>query len=299
LVKFGGRLLFALMPLSLVQGLSPALVDLCLQITTTLAGVLLGFVLLRGSLCDAMGLSIPSRDSAKAAAFGALLAPITIVFSSFVALKIAEPMLVREMAERGAGVSRQNAGAMAQQLVSAPAWLVLLWAVVFAAVFEELLFRGLVWSTFDAFVKAPPTDGTQSQTLSERGSIDDELAAMRGPSAIDRLRASGLVATLGSAIVFSAMHLGIPGGVGVLRVVSTLLLGLACGLARQFSGTVVAAIAIHLVNNFLAVPLVRQAIVSETFPVLEGIPTVLIPVALVGVAGAVIWKFVEKRSERV
>lgn len=298
LVKFGGRLLFAVVPLSLVQGLAPALVDLCLQVITTLAGVALGFALLRGSLRDALGLSMSAPVVAKAAAKGFLVAPMAVVISSFVALKIAEPILIREMAERGAGVSRQNAGAMAQQLVNAPAWLVLLWAVVFAAIFEELLFRGALWSTIDAFVKRSG-ETSASSSSAVPGSIDAELAAMRGPSAIDRVRESGLIATVLSAIVFSAMHFGIPGGVGVLRIVSTLLLGLACGFARQLSGTVVAAIVIHLINNFLAVPVVRQAIVSETFPVLEGIPTLLVPVALLGLVGAAIWKFVEMKSERV
>ena len=115
---------------------------------------------------------------------------------SWLALKIAEPYLLEELATQGAGASRRNAGAFGRAVTQAPLFVTLLWGVVLAAVTEELMFRGALFGAVQAATK--------------------------------RLgRASGIIAIVVAAVAFGAMHADMKGSVGIVRVVSTTCLGLA------------------------------------------------------------------------
>src|SRR5205085_449203 len=74
---------------------------------------------------------------------------------------------------------------------------------------------------------------------------------------------SGGFATLASAAVFGAMHLGMAGGSGIVRVVSATCLGLACGTARHLAGSVAAPLLLHALYNLLSVGHSRAWFVSE------------------------------------
>jgi membrane protease YdiL (CAAX protease family) len=73
-----------------------------------------------------------------------------------------------------------------------------------------------------------------------------------------RLLLAGGVATVLCAVLFGAMHDDMKGGVGIVRVVSTTCLGLACGTARQATGSVLSAIALHLCYNLFSLGQTRH-----------------------------------------
>ena len=273
LLALGPRALFLLLPRALFAPFSPTLIEIVLQIVTTGLGLVLVWFVGR----DVVRILGATRPQPLVLAKTALAAPLVHVISSWAALKIAEDMLVREYEQRGSGTSQQNAGAMAQQLLQAPAILVFLWAVLLAAVVEELLFRGVIW-----------------------GAIERAIKLFRKSSGEDLDHVAGTVATVGSALIFSAMHLmgGVVGGVLVLRLVSTLLLGLACGLVRQMSRYVWPAVLLHLVNNLLSLPTIRRAAISESLPVLGGVPSAYVVFSVVGAIGFFVWFMIDKKRRQ-
>src|SRR5262245_48186613 len=95
--------LWRVLPRSLLDELSlPAYNAICQVLVTALgivAAVLLGA---RASLAA-------RKPSGAALTITALLAPVLFVGASYVALKIAEPYLLEELATQGAGASRRNA----------------------------------------------------------------------------------------------------------------------------------------------------------------------------------------------
>src|SRR5882724_10522867 len=56
-----------------------------------------------------------------------LVAPAVFVTASYVALKVAEPYLIAELAREGEGASRRNAGAFGRAITQAPLVVTLLW----------------------------------------------------------------------------------------------------------------------------------------------------------------------------
>jgi len=217
------------------------------QVTAAALGLGLSFALLARPR-EALALV---RPRARQVAAAALLAPAVFVGATAVALQAALPALLAEARRRGPHVSRANAGAFGRVLTESPLFLTLLWGVVLAALTEELLFRGALYSLL-------------------------ERAAVRtGP------RARGLVAVVGAALIFALMHGDLRGGVGMVRVVSTLCLGLACGVARYATGTLAAPVIVHLVHNTLAIGQTRRWFDGASPPLFETVP---VPDALLGLA---------------
>ena len=249
------------------------------QIVSTLLGLGLVFALVpdpRGEL----GLS-PPRGRALARAV--LLAPAIFVGALSLGFIIALPTLIEDLRRGGAGASRQNLGEFGRELREAPFLVTFAWGVLLAPVAEELLFRGAVWSALRRLTAplAPPP------LIAKR---DDDLDALPldGPAfgdAARRLRArlaDGGLATLGSAAVFGAMHLGVPGGAGIIRVVAATCLGLALGVVRQASGTLAVPLALHVTYNLLAVGHTRGWFTTEALPNRFGVPTMIAIAAVVG-----------------
>ena len=225
------------------------------QLTAAAAGLALSFALLRHPR-EALALVAPrARDLALAA----LLAPAVFVGAAAVALRIALPVLLAEARARGPHASRENAGAFGRALGEGSLLSTLLWGVVLAAVTEELLFRGALFSLVERAVRGP-------------------LAALPHASAA---RTAGLAAAVGAAVVFALMHGDLGGGVGIVRVVSTFCLGLACGVARHAARSVVAPITVHLVHNTLALGQARGWFAGASPPLFESLP---LPDALLGLA---------------
>lgn len=219
------------------------------QILAVAVGLGLSFALLARPR-EALALR---RPRAWQLALAALLAPGVFVVSAAVALRIALPVLLEEARVRGPQVSRENAGAFGRALGEGSLLPTLLWGVVLAAVTEELLFRGALFSLLERAARAVLPGG----------------------------RAAGLAAAVGAAVVFALMHGDLRGGVGLVRVVSTLCLGLACGVARHAAGTVAAPIVVHLVHNFIAVGQARRWFASASAPLFEALP---LPDAVLGLA---------------
>jgi membrane protease YdiL (CAAX protease family) len=203
----------------------------------------------------------------------ALASPLVWTSSALIALAVALPTLMEELRTRGPGASRQNAGAFAAELTDSSLLAALLTGVVLAAVSEELLFRGAVWSALDALLARTPGAPV----------VHEEL----GPSTSQRVQAwlvRGWGATLGSGLLFGLMHADMPGGVGIVRVVSTTCLGLAAGAVRTLSGSLAAAVLLHLLHNTFSLGVSRRWFLGLG-PVVYGVPALLLLGAVLGGCG--------------
>ena len=263
LARFLPDFLWRALPRALLDSLSlPAYSMLC-QVATTVLGVgmaRLAFVRARAAL----GLERPSLWHISIAM---LLAPAVFVMASYLALKIAEPYLLAELATEGAGASRRNAGAFGRAVAEAPLALTLVWGAVLAAIAEELAFRGALFGAVEASIArvfGPPADEVAS---SGRGR--------------ERWFSGGL-ATVASAVVFGAMHADMKGSVGIVRVVATTCLGLACGTARLLSGTVVVAMIVHFTYNAVSLMLARGLFRGDSEPLVSVVPNRLLALAALG-----------------
>lgn len=170
------------------------------------------------------------RAKPASLALSVSLAPLVWILATIVALQVAMPTLLDELATRGAGASRQNAGAFGRELVQSSVLGVMLSGVLMAAVSEELLFRGALWGLIARLVPARERRG--------------QLVA-------------GVIATVLSAAAFGYAHHDLPGGVGIVRVVSTTCLGLAAGSVRLASGSIFAAMLLHALYNTASIALAR------------------------------------------
>jgi membrane protease YdiL (CAAX protease family) len=262
LARFLPDFLWRALPRTLLDSLSlPAYSMLC-QVATTVLGLgaaRLALVRTRAAL----GLERPSLWHVSAAM---LLAPAVFVMASYLALKIAEPYLLAELATEGAGASRRNAGAFGRAVAEAPLALTLVWGAVLAAIAEELAFRGALFGAVEA------------SAARVFGPADEVASSGRG-----RERwFSGCSATVASAVVFGAMHADMKGSVGIVRVVSTTCLGLACGTARLLSGTVVVAMIVHFAYNAVSLMLGRGLFRGDSEPLVSVVPNRLLALAASG-----------------
>ncbi|MCS6898873.1 MAG: CPBP family intramembrane glutamic endopeptidase [Myxococcales bacterium] len=199
-----------------------------------------------------------------------LVSPLVWVSSALIALAVALPTLMEELRTRGPGASRQNAGAFAAELTGSSLPAALVTGVVLAAVSEELLFRGALWNALHGLLQRVPGPPV----------VHEEL----GPTAGQRLQGwlvGGWGATVGAGVIFGLMHGDMPGGVGIVRVVSTTCLGFAAGAARTLSGSVAAAVLLHLLYNTLSLG-VGRGWFAGLGPSLYGVPAPLLVSALLG-----------------
>lgn len=232
-------------------------------------GIIASLLLLRVPR-DELGLV---RVERRAALSIALVAPAIFVASTLVAVEIATPTLLAEVARRGASVSRENAATVGRVVTQGP-WLVTLFVgAVLAATNEELFFRGALWSLLRT--------ATARLGRRDRNSFADALRGGALRQRLVELLVDGGVATLVSAAVFAWMHADVPGGVGIVRVVSAACLGVGCGVLRHWSGSVLAPMLLHFTNNALAIGNARGWFSAASWPVVHGVPTLLwLPSAL-------------------
>jgi membrane protease YdiL (CAAX protease family) len=227
----------------------PAYSMLC-QVGTTLIGLGAARLFLARP-AEALGLSRPSGWHLAIAAF---LAPAVFVVASFVAIQIAEPYLVAELAREGAGASRRNAGAFGRALTQAPLFVTLAWGAVLAPLAEELAFRGALFAALEKGATA----------LFARRESHEEIEA--SPERVLSTSSSGWLAALLSAVAFGAMHADMKGSVGIVRVASVTCLGLACGSARVAAGTVFVPMILHFVYNCVSLGLSRGKFFGDSDP---------------------------------
>ena len=203
-------------------------------------------------------------------ALAAMLAPAVFVLASFVAIEIAEPYLLEELAREGPGASRKNAGAFGRAVTEAPLLVTLVWGAVLAAVAEELAFRGALFSAIEK----------SALLLFARNERPIDVDAPSGKSRA-ALR-SGVLAAVLAAAAFGAMHADMKGSVGIVRVVSATCLGLACGSARLVTGTVFVPIILHFVYNSVSLALSRGLFRGDSEPLVSVLPNRLLALGAVG-----------------
>ncbi len=222
------------------------------QVLTTAVGLGVSWALLRGPR-EALALSLPRGWDGAITVLGA---PLIFVAASWLAIKIAEPYLLEELATQGAGASRRNAGAFGRAVTQAPLLVTLLWGVVLAAITEELMFRGAVFGA--------------AQAVTRRWE-----------------RASGPIAVVVAAAAFGALHADMKGSVGIVRVISTTCLGLGCGTARWLGGSVLVSMLLHFTYNTISLGIGRGWFRSDSDPIVSVVPNPLLAIAAVGAAAAV------------
>jgi len=281
LARFLPDVLWRGLPRALLDTLSlPAYSMLC-QVLTTLVGI------------GAMRLAFERPGEAIGAnkpagwylGLAAVLAPAVFVVASSVAIKIAEPYLLAELAREGAGASRRNAGAFGKAVTEAPLAVTLVWGALLAAIAEELAFRGALFSAVDKCALALFARGAASDESPPRRSRDEWL--------------SGALAVVVAAAAFGAMHADMKGSVGIVRVVSTTCLGLACGTARLVAGTVFVPMIVHFAYNTVSLGLGRGFFKSDSEPLLSVVPNRLLVIAAAGVLAAVVAGVARRASRGV
>lgn len=271
---------FAL-PRAWAAQLSLELYLVLVQLVALPLGLGLAFVLLKREAFAPLGLRWPTG---KSLALGVTLCPALFALASYFAVYLALPTLLEELRRGGAELVRSNAGQVGQAMRQAPLLLVLLWSVVVAPLGEELLFRGAVWGALERVVSACfAANATPAASL--HGEFIEPSPVLSVLQSVGRWLRHGGVATLVTGITFGLLHWDMPGGQGIIRVTATTCLGLACGVARQASGSVLVPIVIHAGFNALGVAGARRWLVSDTFPTHYMVPTLS---TLLGALGAVV-----------
>lgn len=263
-----------LMPRAFARELTLEMYLALVQAVTLGIGLLASSLLLEAPLEKlALTRAKPARVLASV-----LLTPAIFVVATGAAFQIARPTLLEELARGGVALVQKSTGEFGRELTQAPFVLSFLWGAVLSPVAEELFFRGALFTLLLSL----------SERRRQRTAPDALSAELFEDAAVARaLRASALwlrqggAATLVIALIFGFLHRDMPGGLGIVRFVSALGLGLACGLARQLTSSVVPAILVHVGFNALSLLTARRLVVSATFPMKAGVPTL---VAAVGAA---------------
>lgn len=271
---------FAL-PRAWAAQLSLELYLVLVQLVVLPLGLGVAFALLKRETFRALGLTWPTG---KSLALGVTLFPLLFAAASYVAVYLALPTLLEEIRRGGAELVRSNAGQVGQAMRQAPVLLVLLWGVVVAPLGEELLFRGAVWGALQRVISACfPEKAAPAASLP--GEFIEPSAVLSLLRSLGGWLERGGVATLLTGAAFGLLHWDMPGGQGIIRVTATTCLGLACGVARQASGSVLVPIVMHAGFNALGVAGARRWVVTETFPTHYMVPTLS---SLLGAVGAVV-----------
>jgi membrane protease YdiL (CAAX protease family) len=277
LAEHGVRLL----PLAIARRLTLESYLVLVHLVTVALGLCLSVLLLRQPRRE-LGLG-----AGKPAALGwvLLLAPAIYVAASYFGIAIALPTLLEELARGGRELAQKSSGEFGRAITRSPLAVALIWAVIVSPVSEELLFRGAAWSAVQRLVErlSPAARPLDSLELP----LSDGLVVRALRSAWAWLLAGG-VATLASTALFAGLHADMPGGLGIVRVASAAMLGLACGIARHHAGTILSPIALHAAYNALSLATARRWVVSEAFPMKLGVPTLLSLIASAALAIAIV-----------
>lgn len=218
----------------------------------------------------------------------AALAPFVFSVCTTVAFLVAKPTLIAEILEGGRELAQRNTGRFGRELVDSPAILALAWGAVISPVGEESFFRGALWSLVQGVVTRFVSRADVESSNELPSDLLEPSLVERGLARSGRWFARGGLTTILVGLMFGVLHRDMPGGLGIVRFVSALGLGFACGLARQYSGSITAAVVLHALYNSLSLASVRRWIVTDTFPVKNGAPTLATLVGMLGVVVAIL-----------
>lgn len=299
---------YRLVPASLGGSISFAQWMAAVEATAVCLGLGLAWLVLR-----APGrLSLPTAALGRLAPSGLswlhvlLLSPLVYVSAIYFGQQAALDTLLREIREGGRQLAQAGLGDFGRGLAASSLLATFLWVGVMAPISEELMFRGALWGAFQRGIEklrgvAGPKPPSHELSADAKASADPESVRLSGsliqdPAWLKPLRAAGRAllrggfATLLVMLLFGAMHAEFDTGLGIIRIVSALTLGLCCGVARQASGGVVAPILLHAAFNCLSVATDQRWVVSETFPKWKLVPSLLVYVGGAGLlVSAVLW----------
>ena len=248
---------------------------------------------------------LPVRIRAASLVYALLLAPSVYVLAHSVGMYLAFDTLIAELAAKGARAVQQQTGEFGRS-TALDSWLVVIPFTVFVApIGEELLFRGGFYGTIQSFFPGNKRSRAAESESEEVEPIPDSiviagLPRRRAPQGdlFKRTLSNGGAAWLFSSLAFGLMHADTPGGMGIVRVTSASVLGLACGYARLKGASLVPPIALHAGYNLLALGTLRAWFVSESWPSKYALPTLLLPVAGLTLFAAALLLLIEKRIQR-
>jgi membrane protease YdiL (CAAX protease family) len=285
-----------LLPLALARQLTLQNYLTIVQIVTAAFGLGVSFLLLIEPR-DALGLT---PTGAKKIGIVLLLTPLVFALSVRMAFLAAKPTLLEELAERGREAVQKSTGQFGQELVSSGLVGAIVWGVIVSPIGEELLFRGALYSLVQRAIagfKKQPDDAEISPPASTDLSPEmlQKSFAFGMVESLSRFAREGLGPTVLTTGVFTLMHMDTPGGLGIARWVSALCLGLATGIARHATGSLFGPIALHMGFNLCSIAATRRWIITESFPMKEGAPTLLLWVGSGLAVLASIWALVAHR----
>lgn len=231
--------------------------------------------------------------------YSLLLGPLTFVAAYGLGMYLAFDTLIHELATRGVQAVQDQTGELGRTARADGLFAILPFTVLLAPLGEELLFRGGIYGGIQGFLDTRSTSPLE---------VDAPPASLEAAGVPQRVHFSatpvgawlfrGGLAWLGSSLCFGIMHADIAGGMGIVRVVSASTLGLACGLARHKSGSLLAPFVLHATYNLISLASLRGWLVFEDFPTKYTIPTSLGPLSALGVTGALAVYFVARRARR-
>lgn len=283
----------------------------CVQITSSVLGILA--VLWATPTLPTLRLSIfpdlrlGARDKAllkKSATAALLLAPLVYLLAYGAGMLLAYDTLINELLTRGSQAVQRSTGELGRSAQQNSLLSIVPFTVVLAPLGEELVFRGGIYGGIRCLLSRT------SQALKEGSSNPDNLEQIIPGLPPPRARTNRmrkvltahrpeLIALLVSSFAFGAMHADMSGGMGIVRLTSASVLGVACGLARYWSGTLFAPLLLHAAYNFLGLATLRGWLVSAAWPTKYTIPTLLIPVGAGCLALYVLSVFLQRNSEPV
>ena len=247
---------------------------------------------------------IPTRIQGLSIVYALLLAPAVYVLAHSLGMYLAFDTLIAELAAKGAKAVQQQTGEFGRS-TALDSWLVVLPFTVFVApIGEELLFRGGMYGTIQSLF-ARSNSLPEGSDSSEVDPAPDSLVIAGLPrrrghqrELLKRALSSGVAAWLISSLAFGLMHADTPGGMGIVRVTSASVLGLACGYARLQGASLLPPIVLHAGYNLLALGTLRGWFVNASWPSKYALPTLLLPVAGLTLFAVALLLVIEKWTQR-
>jgi len=225
---------------------------------------------------------------------------VVFIAVSYLAIGVAWSTLVEEYLAGGRRAVAANRSEIDRSLAQAHVVVVVLWGAVLTPIAEELIFRGALWTWIRRITRA----GLKTGPPSLPAELIRESVVASALRALGRWMLNGGIATVLTAALFAGLHADAAGAAGIIRVTSVAGLGLACGVLRHATGSLVPPILCHGLFNFLGLAAARRWVITESFKKYYLVPTLLSVIAGVCALALLVWAIValikrlQKRSTK-